>query len=185
MVVSAPKDEQELRNLLYTAVKSGLPFSVRYPRGAAYGVPTEDFQEIEVGSWEELLEGEELVILATGYPVYQALRAAERLYKEGIRVGVVNARFIKPMDEKLLEELTARYDLFLTVEDNTVVGGFGTGVLELFARKGTAKMVVNLGVPDRFIEHGNQNLLRSMVGIDSEGIERAVKDLLAKKAIGY
>ncbi len=185
MVVSAPKDEQELRNLLYTAVKSGLPFSVRYPRGAAYGVPTEDFQEIEIGSWEELLEGEELVILATGYPVYQALRAAERLYKEGIRVGVVNARFIKPMDEKLLEELTARYDLFLTVEDNTVVGGFGTGVLEFFARKGTAKMVVNLGVPDRFIEHGNQNLLRSMVGIDSEGIERAVKDLLAKKAIGY
>ena len=185
MVVSAPKDEQELRNLLYTAVNSGRPFAVRYPRGPAYGVPTEGFEEIEIGSWEELLEGEELVILAVGYPVYQALKAAEKLYKEGIKVGVVNARFVKPMDEEMLIKLVSRYEVFLTVEDNTVVGGFGSGVLEFLARKGILKKVVNLGVPDRFVEHGNQNLLRNIVGIDAEGIERKVKELLIGKAIEY
>ncbi len=185
MVVCAPKDEQELRDLLYTGINSGKPFALRYPRGSAYGVPTEGFKEIPIGSWEELLEGEEVVILAVGYPVYQALQAAERLYKEGIRVGVVNARFVKPMDERMLTDLANKYEVFLTVEDNTVVGGFGSGVLEFFAKKGICKRVVTLGVPDRFIEHGNQNLLRNKVGIDAEGIERAVKDLLSHKALGY
>ncbi|RLJ70552.1 1-deoxy-D-xylulose-5-phosphate synthase [Hydrogenivirga caldilitoris] len=185
MVVAAPKDEQELRNLLYTAVNSSLPFAVRYPRGCAYGVPVEDFESIEIGSWEELLEGEEVVVLATGYPVYQALKAAEKLYKEGIRIGVVNARFVKPMDESLLEKLARKYELFITVEDNTVVGGFGAGVLEFLSRKGILKRVVNLGVPDKFIEHGNQNLLRKIIGIDSDGIERAVRDLLTKKTLEY
>ncbi|NPA41643.1 MAG: 1-deoxy-D-xylulose-5-phosphate synthase [Aquificae bacterium] len=185
MVVSAPKDEQELRDLLYTAINSSVPFAVRYPRGAAYGVPTEGFKEIPIGSWEELLEGEEVVILAVGYPVYQALKASEKLYKEGIRVGVVNARFVKPLDEKLLEKLASKYDLFITVEDNTVVGGFGSAVLEFFARKGILKKVVNLGVPDRFIEHGNQNLLRNLVGIDAEGIEKTVRDLLSRRTVGY
>jgi 1-deoxy-D-xylulose-5-phosphate synthase len=185
MVVAAPKDEQELRNLLYTAIKSSLPFAVRYPRGAAYGVPTEGFEELEIGSWEELIEGEDVVILAVGYPVYQALKAAEKLYKEGIKVGVVNARFVKPLDEELLTHLANRYDTLLTVEDNTVVGGFGSGVLEFLARKGINRRVVNLGVPDRFIEHGNQNLLRKMVGIDAEGIERVVRDLLTRRTIEY
>ncbi len=184
MVVSAPKDEQELRDLLYTAVNSSVPFAVRYPRGAAYGVPTEGFNKIEIGTWEELLEGEDVVILAVGYPVYQAMKAAENLYKEGIKAGVVNARFVKPMDENMLLDVCERYDLIITVEDNTVVGGFGSGVLEFLAKRGISKRVVNLGVPDRFIDHGNQNLLRNLVGIDAEGIERAVKDALMKKAIG-
>ncbi|AAC07004.1 1-deoxy-D-xylulose-5-phosphate synthase [Aquifex aeolicus] len=178
MVVCAPKDEQELRDLLYTGIYSGKPFALRYPRGAAYGVPTEGFKKIEIGTWEELLEGEDCVILAVGYPVYQALRAAEKLYKEGIRVGVVNARFVKPMDEKMLRDLANRYDTFITVEDNTVVGGFGSGVLEFFAREGIMKRVINLGVPDRFIEHGKQDILRNLVGIDAEGIEKAVRDAL-------
>jgi len=178
MVVCAPKDEQELRDLLYTGIYSGKPFALRYPRGAAYGVPTEGFKKIEIGTWEELLEGEDCVILAVGYPVYQALKAAEKLYKEGIRVGVVNARFVKPMDEKMLRDLANRYDTFITVEDNTVVGGFGSGVLELFAREGITKRVINLGIPDKFIEHGKQDILRNLVGIDAEGIEKAVRDAL-------
>ncbi len=181
MIVCAPKDEQELRDLLYTGINSGRPFALRYPRGPAYGIPVEGFNEIPIGSWEELLEGEEIVILAVGYPVYQAMKAAEKLYKEGVKIGVVNARFVKPMDEKLLEDLAKRYEIFITVEDNTVVGGFGSGVLEFFARKGIFKKVINLGIPDRFIEHGNQNLLRSKVGIDAEGIERAVRDILSKE----
>ncbi len=184
MVVSAPKDEQELRDLLYTALRYDAPFAIRYPRGAAYGVPTEGFREIEVGSWEELLEGEEVVILAVGYPVYQALRAAEKLHREGIKVGVVNARFVKPLDEKLLLSLTHRYEALITVEDNTVVGGFGSAVLEFLAGKGILKRVVSLGLPDSFVEHGNQNLLRKLVGISAEGIERAVREILSRKTLG-
>ncbi|SHK51175.1 1-deoxy-D-xylulose-5-phosphate synthase [Thermocrinis minervae] len=183
MVVCAPKDEQELRDLLYTAVMhhSG-PIAVRYPRGPAYGVPTEGFKEIPIGSWEELVEGQDVVVLAVGYPVYQALKASEDLYKLGIKVGVINARFVKPMDERLLDSLAGRYDLFITVEDNTVVGGFGSGVLEYFARKGIQKRVITLGVPDRFIEHGNQNLLRSLVGIDAEGIKKVILEAVKSKA---
>jgi 1-deoxy-D-xylulose-5-phosphate synthase len=182
MIVCAPKDEQELRDLLYTGIYSGKPFALRYPRGSAYGVPTEGFNKIEIGTWEELLEGEDAVILAVGYPVYQAMKAAEKLLKEGIKVGVVNARFVKPMDEKMLEELAGKYDLFITVEDNTVIGGFGSGVLEFFARKGIMKRVINLGVPDRFIEHGKQDILRNLVGIDADSIERVVREALLGKS---
>ena len=176
MVVSAPKDEQELRDLLYTAINYNGPFAIRYPRGPAYGVPTEGFKEIKVGSWEKLIEGEDIVILATGYTVYQAVMASQELSKEGIKVGVVNCRFIKPIDESMLLELANRYEVFLTVEDNTVVGGFGSGVLEFLAKHNIQKRVINLGVPDMFIEHGNQNLLRNLVGIDKEGIIKAVKE---------
>ncbi len=185
MVVSAPKDEQELRDLIYTAIYSGRPFAVRYPRGPAYGVPTEGFKKIEIGTWEELIEGEDVVILAVGYPVYQALKASEKLYKDGIRVGVVNARFVKPLDEKLLLDLAGRYDIFVTVEDNVLMGGFGSAVLEFLAERSIQRRVVRLGIPDRFIEHGNQNLLRKLVGIDAEGIERTVRELLLKKTLEY
>ncbi len=185
MVVSAPKDEQELRDLIYTAIYSGRPFAVRYPRGPAYGVPTEGFKRIEIGTWEELIEGEEVVILAVGYPVYQALKASEKLYKEGIRVGVVNARFVKPLDEKLLLSLSQKYETIITVEDNVLMGGFGSAVLEFLADRGVKKRVVRLGIPDRFIEHGNQNLLRKLVGIDAEGIEKKVKEILLKKTLEY
>ena len=185
MVVSAPKDDQELRDLIYTAIYSDRPFAVRYPRGAAYGVPTEGFNRIEIGTWEELIEGEDVVILAVGYPVYQALKASEKLYKEGIRVGVVNARFVKPLDEKLLLNLAQRYDTFMTVEDNVLMGGFGSAVLEFLADRGIQKRVVRLGVPDRFIEHGNQKILRGLVGIDAEGIERKVREILLKRTLEY
>ena len=185
MVVSAPKDEQELRDLIYTAIYSGRPFAVRYPRGPAYGVPTEGFKRIEIGTWEELIEGEEVVILAVGYPVYQALKASEKLYKEGIRVGVVNARFVKPLDEKLLLSLSQKYETIITVEDNVLMGGFGSAVLEFLADRGVKKRVVRLGIPDRFIEHGNQNLLRKLVGIDAESIEKKVKEILLKKTLEY
>jgi len=183
IVLSAPKDEQELRDLLYTAINSSVPFAIRYPRGAAYGVPIEGFSRIEIGTWEELLEGEDVVILGVGYTVYQAMKAAENLYREGIRAGVVNARFVKPMDEEMLLNLCERYNLIVTVEDNSLIGGFGSGVLELLSKKGITKRVVSLGVPDRFVEHGNQNLLRKLIGIDAEGIERVVKDILMKRTI--
>jgi len=180
MVVSAPKDEQELRDLLYTALEWNGPFAVRYPRGPAYGVPTEGFKKISVGSWEVLSEGEDIVILAVGYTVYQALKAAELLSKEGIKAGVINARFVKPMDHVLLTHLCEKYPLFVTVEDNTVVGGFGSGVLEWLSQKGILKKTLLIGLPDKFVEHGNQNLLRDLVGISAESIAKRVSKFVKK-----
>ncbi len=178
MVVAAPKDEEELRHLLYTAVKSNKPFAVRYPRGKGYGIKIrEPLKEIPIGSWEILKEGKDLVILATGWTVYQALKAADKLEEEGIKVCIVNARFIKPLDEKLLQELAKRFSTFLTVEENVIKGGFGSAVDEFFSDREKIK-VFNLGIPDKFIEHGNQNLLRKLVGIDSEGIYNKVKEVL-------
>ncbi len=181
IVVAAPKDEEELRHLLYTAIYSGKPFAVRYPRGRGYGIPIrEPLKKIGIGTWEVLREGKDLVILATGWPVYQALRAAENLEKIGLNVTVVNARFVKPLDKKLLDQIAREFKLIVTVEENVVKGGFGSAVNEYLASWYTGK-VFNLGLPDKFIEHGNQNLLRHLVGIDSEGIEKFVKDILTKK----
>jgi len=174
VIVSAPKDEEELRHLLYTALKSGRPFAVRYPRGRGYGVKIrEPLKEIPIGSWEVLRRGKDVLILATGWPVYQALEAAEELSKEGVEATVVNARFIKPLDEALLNELAREHSLIVTVEENTVKGGFGSAVDELLSPWFCGK-VINLGIPDKFIEHGSQEELRRMVGIDREGIKRAV-----------
>ncbi len=181
MVVAAPKDEEELRHLLYTAIKSNKPFAVRYPRGKGYGVPIrEPLKEIPIGSWEVLKEGRDAVILATGWPVYQALRAAEKLEEEGFSVSVVNARFVKPLDEELLRKLSSRFDLTFTVEENTVKGGFGSAVNEFLA-SAYGGTVINVGIPDRFIEHGSQNQLREQAGITEEQLYRRIKDILVKR----
>ncbi|MFN7065690.1 MAG: transketolase C-terminal domain-containing protein, partial [Aquificaceae bacterium] len=154
------------------------PFAIRYPRGPAYGVPTEGFRLLRVGSWELLKEGKEGVVLTVGYTVYQALQVSQELLKDGLDIAVVNARFIKPMDEELLEKLVQRYDLFITVEDNVLAGGFGSGVLEWLAKRGYTKRVLSIGIPDRFIEHGNQNLLREILGIDTKGIREKVLEFV-------
>jgi len=185
IVVSAPKDEQELRDLLFTGLRSGRPFAIRYPRGAAYGVPVEGFNEIPIGKWEELVEGEEVVVIGIGYTVYQALKSAEDLYREGIRIGVVNGRFAKPIDEEMMKKIAGRYEVIVTVEDNTVIGGFGSAILEWLARNQLSRKVINLGMPDMFIEHGNQKILRNKVGIDSEGITRTVRSLILKRTLEY
>ena len=178
MVISAPKDEEELRHLLFTAINSGKPFALRYPRGRGYGVPLrEPLKEIPIGSWELLKEGKEIAILATGWTVYQALKAAESLEKKGISVTVVNARFIMPMDEELLKRIASEHSVIVTVEENVVKGGFGSGVDE-FLSPWYSGRVFNLGLPDKFIEHGEQNLLRRIVGIDAEGIEKKILELV-------
>jgi 1-deoxy-D-xylulose-5-phosphate synthase len=174
MVVAAPKDEEELRHLLYTAISSRVPFAVRYPRGRGYGIALrEPLKRIPIGSWEVLKEGKDVLILATGWTGRQALEAAERLSKEGIVPTVVNARFVKPLDEELLKELAGKHSVVFTVEENVVAGGFGSGVNEFLAPWYDGR-VVNLGIPDRFIEHGKQSQLRELVGIDAQGIYRKV-----------
>ncbi len=171
IIISAPKDEQELRNLLYTSVKNRLLMSIRYPRGSAPGNPFNGFEEIKIGTWEKLIEGSNIAILAIGQTVYPALECAERLIKEeGITPTVVNARFVKPLDESMLTEIFEHHDIVVTVEDNTVVGGLGSAVLEFASQKGILKRIINLGIPDRFIEHGPQDVLRKEVGIDADSI---------------
>ncbi len=175
IIISAPKDEQELRNLLYTSVKNRLLMSIRYPRGSAPGNPFNGFEEIKIGTWEKLIEGSYVAILAIGQTVYPALESAERLIKEeGITPTVVNARFVKPLDEYMLTEIFENHDIIVTVEDNTVIGGFGSAVLEFASQKGILKRIINMGIPDRFIEHGPQDVLRKEVGIDADSIYKKV-----------
>ena len=178
LVLACPMDEDELRHLLYTAVLSGVPFALRYPRGSGYGVSTHSrLKELPIGSWEVLREGKDVAILATGWTVRQSLMCAESLSLKGVSATVVNARFVKPMDERLLLELAGAHPVIVTVEENALAGGFGSAVCEFLSSRIPVRLE-KIGIPDAFVEHGEQNLLRSMVGIDAKGIERRVLNVL-------
>jgi len=182
MVLMSPKDENELKQMLYSAYVYNRPVAIRYPRGEAQGVPIDEtFKEIPLGTWEILKEGAELTIIACGSMVYPALNVAEALEQEGIGIGVVNGRFIKPMDNRLLSEIASRTKKILTLEENTVMGGFGSGVMELLSKEEILIPIKSMGIPDTFITHGNQKKLRYALGIDREGIKKAIKAWLKKE----
>jgi len=176
MISMSPKDENELRHMLYSAHSYGKPTSIRYPRGEGIGVPTEgEFREIPLGKWEVLKEGKDIVLVACGPLVYQALYAAFDLERQGISCAVVNGRFIKPMDREVLVNLAGFTKRVLTIEENTVAGGFGSGVMEVLSEEGIQVPVTRMGVPDRFLPHGSQKGLREACGLDKDGIEKKVK----------
>jgi len=177
MIVAAPKDENELRHLLFTAVNAGQPMAVRYPRGSGEGVPLEPgLQQLPIGKGEILRDGRDLAIVAIGSTVYPALDAAELLAEDGIQCAVVNARFAKPLDSELVLELAVRTKRVVTVEENVLIGGFGNAVLELLASAKLDEIRVEcLGLPDEFVEHGPQELFRSMFDLDAEGIARRIR----------
>jgi len=179
MVISAPKDENELKHLLACAVNSEKPFAIRYPRGAGYGVEIdEEFKEIPVGKWEVIEEGEDIAVLAVGWTVWQAKKAIDRLKEEKkVYPTLVNARFIKPLDMEVLSEIKKKFKVVLTVEENAVAGGFGSGVNEVLVSSFTGR-IYNLGIPDRFIEHGPQSILREKVGIDWKGIYKKLLEII-------
>ena len=182
MVLMAPKDENELRHMLYSAYLYECPAAVRYPRGEAPGVPIdEQFKEIPLGTWEVLREGADMAIIACGSMVYPASLAAEELAGEGIECSVVNGRFVKPMDRELLLRIAQQTGRILTVEENTIMGGFGSGIMELLSREGVTLPVKCLGIPDTFITHGSQNSLRNRIGLDREGISKAIREWLKKE----
>jgi len=180
LIIAAPKDENELQHLLYTAVKSDHPMAIRYPRGSGLGVefdPT--LHEIAIGKGEILKEGADAAILAIGTTVAPALEAAEQLAAKGIEVTVVNARFAKPLDSELIIDLASRIKRLVTVEENTLSGGFGNGVVELLQQSGISDIKVkSMGIPDEFVEQGSQSLLRAKYGLDAEGIAKQVLELL-------
>ncbi len=180
MIVMAPKDEDELQHMLYTAVSTPTPTAIRYPRGSAVGVPVEEKPRLlKIGQAEILMEGQQVAILAIGNTVYPALEAAAKLKKSGISATVVNARFVKPLDKKLIGKLAQDIGFLVTVEENNLPGGFGSAVLELLEEQGLSNVKLRrLGIPDIFLEHGPPQILRRKYGLDAAGIARAVKKLL-------
>ncbi len=170
--IMAPKDENELRHMLKTAIYSGVPIALRYPRGAGYGVELDrDVKCLEIGKGEQLVYGNDLTIIAIGATVFPALLAAEALGINGISAGVVNARFVKPLDTELILSVARQTGMIMTVEENALQGGFGSAVLELLYDNNLQNVKVRrLGLPDHFVEQGSQAQLRKDVGIDAEGI---------------
>lgn len=180
MVVMAPKDENELRDMLYTAVeyKDG-PIALRYPRGSGVGVPLRsDFRLLPIGKGETVRRGADTAILAIGLMVRHALQAADELEKEGISCEVVNMRFVKPLDTELLESILARFQQVVTVEDNVVTGGLGSAVAEYVASHQGGVSLHILGIPDRFIEHGSPEELYRDLALDATGIASAIRTIL-------
>jgi 1-deoxy-D-xylulose-5-phosphate synthase len=184
MIVSAPMNESELRNLLYTAQleTNEYPFVIRYPRGE--GVMPEwktPFQEIPVGKGRKLKDGEGLAILSFGHPGNFAAAAIRELRAEGLNPGHYDMRFVKPLDEQMLHEIFAKYDRILTVEDGTVVGGFGSAILEFQAVHAYQATVRILGIPDRIVEHGTPKELQHECGYDATAIAAAVREMMKDK----
>lgn len=183
MIVSAPMNESELRNLMYTAQKKEHgPFSIRYPRGK--GVMTDwktPFKEIKIGTGRRVRNGSDLAILTIGHPGNFAVSAAEKLEKEGLDVAVYDMRFVKPLDEILLHEVFSKFDKVITVEDGCLMGGLGSAILEFMADHGYNAKVKRLGIEDKFFEHGSQNQLFTEAGFNVDDIAATAEEMLAAK----
>ncbi len=187
MVVMAPKDEAELRNMLYTAVqyKDG-PIAFRYPRGSALGVQlSEGFSEIEIGKAEVIKEGDQVAMIAIGSMTNFAAIAAEELSSLGISCKVINMRFVKPLDAKMLDDIASKFDKIITLEENSIVGGFGSAVAEYFTDKNYKNEFLRIGLPDNFVTHGTQAQLYRMLEIDPEGIVKRVKKFVENSRVSH
>ena len=181
LIISAPMNEQELRNLMFTAQldSTDLPFVIRYPRGT--GVMPEwktKFEEIQIGKGRKLKDGEEVAILSYGHPGNFAQAAIRTLRTEGINPAHYDIRFVKPLDEELLHEVFAKFDKIVTVEDGTIVGGMGSAILEFMAEHNYKAEVKILGIPDRLVEHGTLKELYTECGYDAVAISETVRTLV-------
>jgi 1-deoxy-D-xylulose-5-phosphate synthase len=183
LIIAAPKDENELQHLLYTALKSKHPMAIRYPRGSGLGVDLDPvLHEIPVGKGEILRQGGDVTILAIGTTVAPALEAAQELASSGIEATVVNARFAKPLDAELIIGLTRDIKRLVIVEENALSGGFGSSVVDLLQQSSISDIrVKSIGIPDEFVEQGSQAMLRAKYGLDAEGIARGVLELFTNR----
>ncbi len=175
LVVMAPKDENELRHMLYTSIMLDGPSALRYPRGNGIGLPPEEFKRLEIGKAEILHEGNDIAILALGSLVYPCLEAAARLEADGIHATVINARFMKPLDAELFSVLAAEKQFLVTAEEGTEAGGFGANVAALLQDRRIPASILRIAVPDRIIPHGAPNLLHAKYGLDVDGIVTRIK----------
>ncbi|HKK01945.1 MAG TPA: transketolase C-terminal domain-containing protein, partial [Desulfuromonadales bacterium] len=171
-----PRNEEELRRAMVTALQAPGPFAYRYPRGKGVGCRLSDKPSpVEIGRGEKLRDGDDGVIFALGPAVEAALEAAQILDDEGLSFAVVDPRFLKPLDKDLLVAEAQRTGLVITVEENVLAGGFGTAVLELFADAGVSSQILRLGLPDNFVEQGSQDELRHLYHLDSIGIAGEIR----------
>jgi 1-deoxy-D-xylulose-5-phosphate synthase len=181
MTFMAPRDENELKHMLYTALQQPGPVAIRYPRGRGTGAPLDtEYRLIPVGKAERLREGKDLVIIALGSMVIPSMEAALLLEKEGLSAGVVNCRFVKPLDPALADDAKTTGRV-LVVEENIREGGLGSALLEFFSDRGVQGITVRrMGLPDRFVEHGPVDLLRAKLGLDVSGIAKEARDLCGR-----
>src|SRR5947207_7974427 len=183
MVCMAPKDENELRHMLKTAFETGHPTSLRYPRGNGIGVELDkELQSLPVGKGEVLREGKAGVIFAIGNEVWPAVKASELLAEEGLDVAVVNARFIKPLDDELIIRFCKMFARVITVEEGSLAGGFGAAIMERCEQLGLdGTQFQRIGIPDEYVHHGAQDVLRAQYDLDAAGIARRVRDFFDGK----
>lgn len=184
MVVSAPMDEVDLRNLMYTAQleKNRFPFSIRYPRGkGTTGEWERPFEEIPIGKGRILAEGKDIAILSLGHPGNDVAKALKKLSPENDSIAHYDLRFIAPLDKDLLHSVFKKFQYIITVEDGILKGGFGSAIVEFMSDNGYNAEIRRLGIPDYFVEHGSQEELYRECGYDAEGIEIAIREMLVKK----
>ena len=184
MVVSAPMDEIELRNLMYTAQleKNRYPFSIRYPRGR--GIFTDwkkPFLEIEIGKARQISKGNDIAVLSIGHPGIVVASVVSKLAKENISIAHFDMRFVAPLDKTVLHSVFKKFNQIITVEDGVLKGGFGSAVIEFMCDNGYNSEVKRLGIPDYFVEHGTQEELYRECGYDADGIEIAIREILVRK----
>ena len=184
LILMAPKDENEFQHMLNTATLLSQPVAIRYPRSKGEGVTMDTtLKVVETGKGEILVEGDNLLMVPVGSMVYRACEAARQLREEGIRAAVVNPRFIKPLDSSLLSSMAQRIGRVVTIEENVLAGGFGSALIELLQEKGLSDVeVLRIGIPDQFLEHGPQGVLREECGLDLGGIVGRVRSFLTREA---
>ena len=180
IIISAPMNEIDLRNLMYTAqLQKKYPFSIRYPRGKAVGLnSTEKFKKLTIGKGRELSKGKKIACISIGHIGNEVQRVIKKFDDENIKVGHYNLIFIKPLDESLLDKISKLYKHIITIEDGCIAGGAGTAILEYLSSKGIPKNIIRLGIPDKFIPHGTQKEQQKISGIDNYSIEETIRNLL-------
>lgn len=185
-VLMMPKDENEMQHMIYTGLQyNDGPIAIRYPRGTGLGVELdEQLNAIPIGSWEVLKEGNDLAILSVGPMLQIALKAADRLADQGISIRVINARFIKPLDQKMLNQLSNEKIPIITLEESSILGGFGSSILEHYEEQGINDLQIKiLGIPDRFIMHGNVNELLNEIGLTVDNLIQNIELMLPQKKV--
>jgi 1-deoxy-D-xylulose-5-phosphate synthase len=175
LIIMAPADLSELAAMLVTAVKAGKPAALRYPRGEGINPPAELPQSLPIGKGRLLREGREVALVAVGSMVTSALQTAELLAARGIEAAVFDARFIKPLDRVALLELADACGKLVTLEENSLTGGFGSAILEFFSEAGRATPVLRLGLADEFVEHGDREALLKKLGLDLESLMQQIE----------
>jgi len=179
VTIMVPKDENELQHMLYTATLLEGPCSLRYPRGSGVGIGLDsEFRKLEIGKGKVLKEGNDLLIVGVGPILYDAINVIEELK---CSATIINARFVKPLDEELILNYAKKIKKIITLEEATINGGFGSAVLELLEDNGVKANVKRIGIPDNFIEHGKPDIQKKLAGIDKESIKKAIEEMLSKR----